>query len=148
MEKKIVTIKKNIEHPLEEVFDIEPGTTLVTRQEQQTQLVEVEGYDSKDVEIEKAMQEVYDKALSGYGKIQDECEDIEGRYLPRMMEVGVQHLKMALDAAVAKAKVKSLKDNIAVKKASTGPKTVNNTLIINREELMKQLGDDEPESTP
>jgi hypothetical protein len=55
---------------------------------------------------------------------------------------------MALDAAVAKAKVKSLKDNIAVKKASTGPKTVNNTLIINREELMKQLGDDEPESTP
>ena len=143
MSKEIITIQKNIEHPLEDVFDIEPGTTLITRQEQKTDLVPVDDYDEKDTEIEESIQEVYDKAMSGYERIQDECEDIEGRYLPRMMEVGVQHLKMALDAAEAKARMKELKDKLAAKTKSAGPKTVNNNLVISREELLKTMFKDE-----
>ncbi len=143
MSKEIITIQKNIEHPLEDVFDIEPGTTLVTRQEQRTDLVPVDDYDAKDTEIEESIQEVYDKAMSGYERIQDECEDIEGRYLPRMMEVGVQHLKMALDAAEAKQRMKELKDKLAAKTKSTGPKTVNNNLVISREELLRTMFKDE-----
>lgn len=143
MDKKIVTVQKNIAHPLEDVFDIEPESTLITRQEQQTQLITVDDYDEKDVEIEQAMQEVYDKAMSGYEIIQDECEDIEGKYKARMMEVGVQHLKMALDAAEAKARMKELKDKLSAKKNTAGPKTVNNNLFINREELLKNLLSDD-----
>lgn len=143
MSKEIITIQKNIEHPLEDVFDIEPGTTLITRQEQKTELVEVAEYDEKDTEIEESIQEVYDKAMSGYERIQDECEDIEGRYLPRMMEVGVQHLKMALDAAEAKQRMKELKDKLNSKSKSAGPKTVNNNLVISREELLRTMFKDE-----
>ncbi len=145
MKKAIVTIQKKIAHPLEDVFDIEPETTEVIRHEQKTELAVVAEYDEKDQEIEEAMQEVYDKAMSGYERIQDECEDIEGRYLPRMMEVGVQHLKMALDAAEAKAKIKELKDKLSGK-AKAGPQTVNNNLVISREELLRTMfenGDDE-----
>lgn len=143
MSKEIITIQKNVEHPLEDVFDIEPGTTLITRQEQRTDLVVADSYDEKDTEIEDSIQVVYDKALSGYERIQDECEDIEGRYLPRMMEVGVQHLKMALDAAEAKQRMKELKDKIAAKYKTAGPKTVNNNLVISREELLKTMFQDE-----
>lgn len=138
--KGIVTIQKQLEHPLEEVFDIEPGTTLVTREEQRTELITVDEYDVKDAEIEEQMQEVYDKAMSGYETIQDECEDIEGKYKARMMEVGVQHLKMALDAAEAKARMKEMKDKLKGKNAAgNGPKTVNNNLFVNREDLLKTL---------
>lgn len=137
MTKEIITVQKNIEHPLEDVFDIEPGTTLITRHEQKTTLIPTTDYDEKDVEIESAFQEIYDKALDGYTVIQDECEDIEGRYKARMMEVGVQHLKMALDAANAKANLKSGKDKLSGKKGGGGPATVNNNLVIGREDLLK-----------
>lgn len=138
MKKEIITIEKTIEHPLEEFFDIEPGTTLITRQEQKSEMVVAVDYDDKDIEIEESMQEIFDKAMSGYEIIQDECEDIEGKYKARMMEVGVQHLKMALDAAQAKARMKEMKDKLKGKSAA-GPKTVNNNLIINREDLLKTL---------
>lgn len=140
MKKEIITIEKNIEHPLEEFFDIEPGTTLITRTEQKSEMIISVDYDDKDVEIEKSMQEIYDKAMSGYETIQDECEDIEGKYKARMMEVGVQHLRMALDAVQSKAKMKELKDKMRGK-SNSGPKTVNNNLIVSREELLKTLMD-------
>lgn len=145
--KEIVTIEKPIEHPLEDVFDIEPGTTLITRQEQHTQLVAAIDYDDKDEEIEEQMQEVYDKAMSGFSIIQDECEDIEGKYKARMMEVGVQHLKMALDAAEAKARMKEMKDKLKGKSAA-GPKTVNNNLFVNREDLLKSIMAADEEKAP
>jgi hypothetical protein len=139
MSKTITTITKNIEHPLEEVFDIERGSTVITREEQHTELLAVDGYDAKDQEIEEGIQEVFDKAMSAYTIIQDECEDIEGRYLPRMMEVGVQHLKLALDAVNSKAKIKELKDKLVVSEKNKGPKTVNQNLFVNREDLLAAL---------
>lgn len=147
MSKKLITIQKKVDHPLEEVFDIEPGSTEIIRQEQKTELVKPDEYDAKDSEIEDSIQEIYDKAMSGYEFIQDECEDIEGRYLPRMMEVGVQHLKMALDAAQARARMKELKDKLAAK-SKAGPSTVNNNLVIGREELLKMLtkGEKDPDA--
>lgn len=136
--KTLVTVKKTIEHPLEDVFDIEPCTTQVERVEQQTELVPIAEYDAKDSEIEGDFQEVYDKAMSGYEKIQDECEDIEGRYLPRMMEVGVQHLNMALAAAGAKARLKEMKDKLNGKKPA-GPSSITNNIVMGREELLRRL---------
>lgn len=145
MQKTEITTTKNVAHPLEDLFDIEPGTTLSTRTEQKTDLIEHIDYDEKDTEIEDQMQEVFDKAMSGYENIQDDLEDVEGKYKARMMEVGVQHLKMALDAAQAKARMKELKDKVKGKSSSGGNgKTVNNNLIISREELLRTLsGDDD-----
>lgn len=146
--KEIKTVTKRIAHPLEDVLDIEPSSTVVTRVEQKSSLTVAQDYDEKDNELESNFQEIHDKALSGYERIQDECEDIEPRYLPRMMEVGVQHLKMALDAAEAKAKIKELKDKIAAKTKSAGPKTVNQNLFVNREDLLKALNGNTDEEEP
>lgn len=148
MTKEIITVQKTLRHPLEDVLDIEPNTTEVTRLEQKTTLVVADDYDAKDDEIEASIQEVYDKAMSGYERIQDECEDIEGRYLPRMMEVGVQHLKAALDAAQVKARIKESKDKLSAKAKTAGPKTVNQNLIVSREDLLKMLDGGESEEEP
>jgi Mg2+/Co2+ transporter CorB len=138
--KEIITIQKTKEHPLEEVFDIEPCTTETIRTEQRTELVEIDEYDEKDTEIEDAFQEVFDKAMSTYEIIQDEIEDIEGKFKARMMEVGNQHLNTALAAAREKAKMKADKDKLKQKQAAgNGPKTVNNNLIMSREDLLKTL---------
>jgi len=55
-----------IEHPLEEIFDIESGTTVITRTEKTTELVKSDDYDEKDIEIEDQFQEVYDAALAAF----------------------------------------------------------------------------------
>lgn len=139
MKKETVTVKKTVDHPLEEVFDIEPNSTLIEREEIVSELIPFDGFDEKDSEIESQIQEVYDKAMGAFERIQDECEELEGKYLPRMMEVGVQHLNAALAAAQAKAKLKEAKEKIKAKNNNNGPKTINNNLIISREELLKLM---------
>ena len=43
-----------VEHPMEEIFDIEPGTTMVPApQRMPTQLADHEEFDEKDQEIEE-----------------------------------------------------------------------------------------------
>jgi hypothetical protein len=137
---KIVTIQKAIPHPLEDVFNIEPGTTIYERDERVTESTVIpENYDDKDDEIDQSIQEIYDKALSSYDNIMDQVEDAEPRLVPVLMQTGAQHLKVALDAAKIKARVKESKDKLQAKEKTSGPKTVNNNLIMSREDLMKML---------
>lgn len=128
-----------IEHPLEEVFDIESGTTLVPRTEKTTELVASEEYDDKDNEIEGQFQEVYDAALSAFEDQVAEAEVIEGKYKARNMEVATQLLNTALNAAKEKSSLKQHKDKTAVAKGKLkGGGTTNNTLIVaDRNEILK-----------
>lgn len=142
--KTIVT--KQTDHALEEVFDIAPGTTVVEYTEQTTILVASPIYDEKDSEIENDYQEVFDKAIAGHEKLQDEIEGMEGRYLPRMAEVSVQHLNVALNAASMKARMKEHKDKL-VAKNNKAPTTVNNNLVIDRNELVSMLRKKEEEKS-
>jgi hypothetical protein len=135
--KQLVT--KQIEHPLENYFEIDPGSTLVERVEQvTTDLVVSPLYDNKDAEIDSDIQEVYDKAMSGHERIQDEMDSVEARYIPRMAEVSVQHLNMALNALNVKARIKEYKDKLTAKKTAP-PQTVNQNLHITRNDLMEML---------
>jgi len=130
-----------IEHPLEEIFDIESGTTLIPRTEKTTELVAGEEYDDKDKEIEDQFQEVYDHALSAFEDQVAEAEVIEGKYKARNMEVGVQLLNTALAAAKEKSSLKQHKDKTALAKGKLTGKTVNhnNLIIADRNELLKTL---------
>lgn len=129
-----------IEHPLEEIFDIETGTTLVPHTEKTTELVSIDEYDNKDVEIEDQFQEVYDNALSAFEDLSAEVEVVEGKYKARMMEVANQSLSTALAAAKEKSNMKQGKDKNAITKNKLGVKTVNNNLIVaDRNDLLKSF---------
>lgn len=133
-------IEVAIEHPLEEIFDIESGTTLMSRTEKTTELVSSEEYDEKDIEIENQFQEVYDHAIAAFEDCASEVEIVEGKYKARMMEVANQSLNTALSAVKEKAGVKEHKDKHAIAKGKLGGKTVNNNLIVaDRNDLLKTL---------
>jgi len=133
-------IEVAIEHPLEEIFDVEAGTTLMPRTEKTTELVASEEYDNKDKEIENQFQEVYDAALSAFEDQVAEAEVIEGKYKARNMEVGVQLLNTALAAAKEKSGLKQHKDKTAIAKGKLGVKTTNNTLIIaDRNDILRTM---------
>jgi hypothetical protein len=132
---------KTIEHPMEEVLDIEPGSTLVpTLPSRNTELVLAEEYDDKDKEIEEQFQEVYDLALDAYEQQAADAEAVEPKYRARNQEVAVQYLNTALNAAKEKAGQKQIKDKLANDRKATGPKTVNNNLVVaDRNELLKEI---------
>jgi len=138
METKKTLVTKAKEHPLEEVFDIEPGTTLIEYEKQTTELVVAPEYDEKDVEIEGQLQEVADRAFEGYERLQDEMEGVEGKYLARMAEVSNQFLGRALDAIKEKARMKENKDKTSAKK-NAAPTTVNQNVILTQKDLLDML---------
>ena len=134
-------ITKIIDHPLEDFFEIESGTTEIEVHKREGELITSEGYDAKDREIDAQFEEIYDSAMEGYDTLSDELLKVEGKYKARLGEVSVQHLNAALNAANSKAKLKDAKDKLEVKKKA-GPSSVttNNTLIVNdRNKLLDQL---------
>lgn len=131
-------IEKVVSLPMEEFLNIESSSTVITRTERETELSKAPEYDEKDTEIEIGYQEIADKAISGYERLMDEVDSVEGKFAARLSEVAVQHLNTALAAVNAKAKLKEHKDRI-VKKVNSGAKTINNTVIINREELLDSI---------
>lgn len=134
------TKTKLIDHPLEEFFDIQRGSTELEVIERDTDLVEIQEYDKKDVEIEEQFQEVYDSAMDGHDTLAEEVHTVEGKYKARMGEVAVQHLNVALNAASSKAKLKEHKDKLENKGKSSGSHITNNTLIVDdRSALLAEL---------
>jgi len=130
-----------IDHPLEELFEIESGTTLMPHTERTTDLIAAEEYDQKDTEIEDQFQEVYDAAFAAFEDCASEVEIVEGKYKARMMEVANQSLNTALAAVKEKSMSKQHKDKLAVAKGKLGGKTVNNNLVIaDRNQLLKSFG--------
>lgn len=124
-------ITKTIEHPLEEVFDIERETTEIEVYEREGELIDPHSYDEKDQEIDAQFQEVYDSAMDGYDQLSEELFKVEGKYKARVGEVSVQHLNAALNAASHKAKFKEHKDKLESKsKAGPSHVTNNNTLYV------------------
>jgi len=143
MARETELIEIAIEHPMEDVLGIEPGTTLVDTQKSTTELVVVEEYDEKDDEIEGQFQEVYDAAMDAYeGSTDGDIQDIEPKYRARNMEVAVQYLNTALNAAKMKSDVKMHKDKLgaSTKNKPGGAKTVNNNLIVDRNDLLRAMG--------
>lgn len=150
MTTKYDIVEKQIEHPMEGVLDIEPGTTNVpTVQRTVEPMVKTEEYDDKDGEIEEQYQEVYDAAMGAFEGQCDEAELVEGKYKARNAEVAVQFLNAALAAAKEKGALKMHKDkqSVAVGKLQGGNNTTNNNLVIaDRNDLLRALAGSEQKS--
>jgi hypothetical protein len=138
-----VVNQKTIEHPLEDVFDIESGTTIVEYKEVvPDQVVPMVNYDKKDDEIEGKLEEIYAIAIGQVGAIADEMERVEGKYKARMGEVTATMLNVALGAVREKSMLKMHKDKLSPV-TGQGPQTVHNNLniVADRNELLRMLMD-------
>lgn len=128
---------------LEDVFNIEPGTTMSEIVVvEPTQMVRPPVYDDKDVEVDTQFQEVYDKALSAFEYQMERADstDIDPKYVARMHEVAANYLNTALAAAKEKAAIKSNKDKInAVMKKAAANVTTNNTVIMTHADAIRAL---------
>lgn len=147
MATEFVTTERPDDHPLEEVFDIEPGTTMVEYKEAlPVEAVKPENYDAKDKEVEDQIQEVYEAAMTQFEAQSAASEKVEGKYKARNGEVAIQALNTALHAVRTRAEVKANKDKLTLKQATSGgPKTLNQNLIVaDRNEILNIL-DGEPE---
>ena len=137
-----------VEHPMEEVLDIEAGTTVITRAEHERQeLTVVDEYDEKDQELEGQFQEVYDTAMDAFETQATEADLIDPQFRARNQEVAAQFLNTALGAVKEKSALKMHKDkiNIDARKATT-PKTLNqNVIVADRNEILKALMQQEDE---
>lgn len=118
---------KPIHHPLEDVFNMEIGSTPLNveerydrvesselldalksnqpTEEQPTGMPDIK--DEDDIATDKRLDEVYDAAMQTFHNQTAYTEIIEPRYAARNAEVAAQFLGLALNAATAKAKVKS-----------------------------------------
>lgn len=132
------------DHPLEDAFDIEPGTTITEYKEVlPAPIVEHPTYDDKDSEIEGKLEEIYTIALTNVETISDEMERVEGKYKARIGEVTATMLNVALSAVREKRELKQHKDKMTADTMAAGtPHTVNNNLVVaDRNEIMKMLRD-------
>jgi hypothetical protein len=132
--------EKLVEHPLEAVFDIPTGTTVTTTERHVTTDIVPHGqYDVKDNEIEKKLHDINDIALTAYDMQVNIATDGDVKYAARNMEVANGLLNTALDAVKQLAEHKRHKDKVAV--TATKPRTVNNTVIMSRSEMLKRVID-------
>lgn len=129
-----------IEHPIEDILELESGSTMVPVTERQgTELTIDEEYDNKDKEIESQFHEIYESAMTAFERQENDNQRIEPKYRARNQEVAVQYLNTALSAAKEKRSLKEHKDKSAVKRTQ-GPNTVNNNLVVaDRNEILKSL---------
>lgn len=130
-------------HPMEQVFDIEPGSTELTftSEREVATVASTPLFDEKDQEIEKQFQEVYETAMDAFEQQAGQSELIEPKFRARNEEVAVQYLNTALSAAKEKLTLKQHRDKIAVaeQKANT-PGTLNQNLIVgDRNDILRTI---------
>jgi ABC-type Na+ efflux pump permease subunit len=137
--------EKTIEHPLEDFFGIEEGTTNVPTIQRTTELVEATVYDDKDTEVDEQFQEVYDIALEAFEAQAEEAELVEGKYRARNHEIAAQYLTIALNAANSKGTLKGNRDKnrineLKLAQSQKGPIESKDGMITgNRNDIMKAL---------
>lgn len=129
-----------IEHPFEEIFDIESGSTVLIQQDiVPTELVQYDQYDDKDNEIEQQYQAIYDAAYTAFNfQVTSVERGGDPRNHARNLEVANQFLNTALAAAKEKADLKQKKEKLS-NNATNTKNVTNNNLIIDRNELLKMI---------
>lgn len=128
-----------VSHSFESLFDIEEGTTIIEQESlPMVQNSECDLYDNKDSEIEEQYQIIFNAALQAYS---NQIVALERGGDPatnhKVLDVANNFLKTALDSTKAKAELKKSKDKNII--ASSTKNITNNNLIIDRNELLKQL---------
>lgn len=133
-------------HVLEDLFGIEPGSTMVNRlvvAEEDEDVPEVitpvvqQMYDDKDSEIDNQFQQVFNAAFMTFEAQRMSTEGMNPQFQARALEVAQQFLNTALAAASEKAKLKAAKDKVAKPVANVNNTT--NNLVMDRDTMLRML---------
>lgn len=141
MARKKVTREENVDHPLENLFGIQPLSTVVSVVESESDLIDHSAFDDKDKEIEKQFESITNLALDGYDAMVSDIEQIEPKYRARSNEVAIQYLNAAMNAVREKAALKKHKDQLRAKPGmkELPTQTTNNVFIGDRNDVMRML---------
>lgn len=142
-----------MKNPLDDLFDIDDSMTSGVEIDEYTQATEGEiqamqattpspEVDPEDVENDKRFDEVYDAALGTFQNQMAYTEIVEPRYAARNAEVAATYLNIALQAAATKARVKTDRKRATMFIPNAGGKTVNNTIVATREEILRMISVD------
>lgn len=136
-------------HSLEHVFDLEENTTVLPSSgvaHVSTPLPPVpvvepgDTYDARDTAIQSDLDTIQSTAMALATSLQQTMEFSEPRLHPRLGEISVQALGAALEVMKQKIDIKKHKDKLHVNGGvDKVVNTQNNTLVIDRNDLLKQL---------
>lgn len=146
MDKK--EIDKLIEHPLEDMFGIEPGTTMTTEVIVETPISRPANYEDKDAEIDNQFQEIYNLSLTAFNDQIDDLDSLEPKFRSRASEVAASYLTTALQAANAKAALKSTRDKHDLSKIRLGDIPDKAGLVTTDRNKLLRLLDEEDGNDP
>ena len=145
-----------MKNPLDDLFDIDDEMTSGTEidEYEQTSSMEIAAMqspnampaekDAEDVENDARFDEVYTAAKEAFDNQMAYTEIIEPRYAARNAEVAANFLNLALQAASAKARVKSDRKRAAafIPGMGANSKVTNNTIVASREEILRMISVD------
>lgn len=140
-----------IKNPLDDLFDIAdeeiadhneiteydqvPASDVIATQQEPQK-------DQEDIENDARFDEVYTAAKDAFDNQMAYTEIIEPRYAARNAEVAANFLNLALQAASAKARVKSDRKRATAFIPGAGSKVTNNTIVATREEILRMISVD------
>ena len=134
-------IEVSVQHPLEDVFEIEEGSTMFPKTITQTDIVPFEPYDNKDEELDQQFQNVHDAAMTAFDDQQEDGDTIDPKFKARNQEVAVQFLNTALNATSAKAQLKQSKEKLEVTKLKVGVDATRTGVAMDRNEILRMFAD-------
>ncbi len=110
-------VKENLKkHPLEDIFNIEPGSTYdIARIDDDNEMIAVPEQavaptyqdDAEDRDINEKIETIFEAAMDAYENQTALTEIVEPRYAARNAEVAAQYLNTALNATALKARTKN-----------------------------------------
>lgn len=136
---------KLTDNPLEQIFDIESGTTISAVQPPQ-EIVKTNDMDTsslineEDQAVTQQLATIYGYAIDAFEQQTQMVTEMDPRFAARNAEVAAQYLNIALSSVNSRATIRNNK--LKLKADGTNPNTVNNNLIVaDRNELLKMLGE-------
>lgn len=156
-------------HPLEDVFDMQAGTTpfkfedtdigqlnerasvlvdptsgeLVERKSSEMTIDDIEKEERiEDLHIDAQLEAVHNAALIAFEQQSRLSQEVDPKFSARNAEVAAQYLNIALNAVNSRVDSKFKRQKIRIAKKEAGkPNTVNNNVIVaDRNELLRMLG--------
>lgn len=145
-------VKENLKkHPLEDIFNIEPGSTydMTTSSSSEDEMIAVpqqavaQSYqdDAEDIDINKKIESIFEAAMDAYENQTALTEIVEPRYAARNAEVAAQYLNTALNATALKARTKNDKRKTApfIPFGNNTNISGNNIVVADRNQILEML---------
>jgi len=137
---------KLTENILEDVFGIEPGSTISKVQPQTTEIVATmeDSADTsslineEDRAVSSQLATIYGYAIDAFEQQTQMVQEVDPRFAARNAEVAAQYLNIALNSVNTRAKIRH--EKLKLKVDGSTPNTVNQNLIVaDRNEILKML---------